>query len=319
MNNPIIYFISPGTQNLPDINAYLDYCKKLKIEAYAVNSNYDFKGESRKNIIKWYFMGFYPNFNKNDFVVYEYLSLSTGKFTLIKDFIKRTLSIRANVCIYLNEYVKKKLSFSSMTTSYAIRDMGVSNLFINFEQNDDRHTQCEFDFVYCGSLAKDRKIEKLLTLFTNGIFQDFSLLVIGRTEPEMVKEFASENISFIGKIDYRDVPCALKRARCAINYIPDKQPFNKQTSTKLIEYLAMKMPVLSTKYDWVCDFVKENSAPVYFMNFDKDFDKDFDFLDFKRFLSAKHKFPDMKKYDWDYIIEESNVFDVVLSEFQKFK
>ena len=56
----------------------------------------------------------------------------------------------------------------------------------------------------------------------------------------------------------------LSRARFALNYIPDEEPFNAQTSTKFLEYAAMRIPVITTNYFWISEF-KERYGGNYFI------------------------------------------------------
>lgn len=308
--NPIIYFISPGHQNLPELTAYLDYCLQHDIEAYSVSYTFDFSQE-RRRIVKWYFMGIPPLLpikDKKNIIVYEYLSLSTGKISNIKDVIKRLYSLKADLCIYLNDTVKTKLSFPFNVKNIAYRDMGVSELFLHYINKDEK----KYDFVYCGALDEEREIDSLLNNFVNGKLRNYTILIIGEKKDYLNSFSDFDNITFIGKVPYSEVPGYLSLARCAINFIPNKRPYNIQTSTKLLEYISLKMPVLSTKYAWVSDFQHKYNAPILF------FDETLSTKAIDQFLNGTvHIYPDMSEFSWEAIISNSRVFDTILEKFNR--
>jgi glycosyltransferase involved in cell wall biosynthesis len=47
-----------------------------------------------------------------------------------------------------------------------------------------------------------------------------------------------------------EVPDWLLRARAGLNLMPERTPLVQQTSTKVLEYLAVGLPVLSNDYLW---------------------------------------------------------------------
>ncbi|OED56334.1 hypothetical protein BEI46_08575 [Aliivibrio fischeri] len=298
-----IFFVKDSISYLPEIYAYEKYCIENKICYEIVGSNFDFNS-IQYPFVKWIIMGVDKNKNKNAFLVHEYLSLSTGKLAKIKNFIKKNLSVTPDLQVFLNDNVKDV--FYKSDIKHIIRDMGVMPFFKN---HDD--IKKEYDFVYCGSLGNNRNIDELFYLFINGELKGRSLLVIGEASKALVGKYSSNFIKFHGRVDYKDVPKVLCKAKCAINYIPDIYPFNLQTSTKLLEYLSCKLPVLSTKYLWVEKFKKENKAPILFI------EPDFNAKTLDDFLSRELEFPDMNKYLWDMVIAESRVFDVIHDGYKK--
>ena len=72
-------------------------------------------------------------------------------------------------------------------------------------------------------------------------------------------KFASfANIHFAGPVLHEDVPKYISKAKFAINFMVDEEPFNQQTSTKMIEYAALKIPVVTTDYAWARNFQKDS-------------------------------------------------------------
>lgn len=300
-----VYFVTDNKSYLPEIIAYSEYLDGLGITYQIVNDDFDFF-ELREPYIKWVIMGFNRKKDENCYLVHEYLSLSTGKFTFLKNWVKILLSAKPDYQVFLNRYIKNV--FYRNKTDYSLRDMGISHSFYPYK------VKKEFDFVYCGSMGRNRNIREMFQLFKNGILKDFTLLVIGDVPEEIRANFPDGNIHYLGRIAYKNVPKVLCKAKCAINYIPDIYPFNLQTSTKLIEYLACDLPVISTKYSWVEEFSQKNNYPIrYIESFDSS-------NEFEKFINENHTFPDMSKYLWVNIIEQSKVITSVLNGFkEKFK
>jgi len=57
----------------------------------------------------------------------------------------------------------------------------------------------------------------------------------------------------------------LRRARYGLNLVPDRLPYSEQTSTKLLEYCAVGLPVVSTDYRWVRGFAQQHGARLAFV------------------------------------------------------
>jgi hypothetical protein len=52
-------------------------------------------------------------------------------------------------------------------------------------------------------------------------------------------------------VPHADVPHQLRRARFGLNLVSNIEPYSQQTSTKLLEYCAVGLPVVSNDYAWV--------------------------------------------------------------------
>ncbi len=82
----------------------------------------------------------------------------------------------------------------------------------------------------------------------------------------MQRQFQAFNhITVTGKVPHHEVPAHLRRARCALNLVPDQIPYSEQTSTKLLEYCAIGLPVISTDYRWVRNFAASNKAAIAYL------------------------------------------------------
>ena len=61
-----------------------------------------------------------------------------------------------------------------------------------------------------------------------------------------------------------DVPAGV------LNLVPDQLPYTRQTSTKLLEYCAAELPVVSTDYTWVREFERQHGARFAYAPFHAD-------------------------------------------------
>lgn len=285
-----ILMLSSGKAILPEINAYKKYITDYQIVDSRELDIIDF---TEFDLI-WKFMGT-DIFRKLDIpVIHEYASLSTGKFPKLKNEIKRVFNIKPKVRIFLNKNVKNEFGFNDKIP-YIYRDMGIDECF--FIKNEKKN----YDFVYVGSMSNDRGIVNILEKFTQDL-KNSSLLMIGEPDKSIYEAYKKySNIVFTGKLKYQDVPKIASQAEYAINYIPDKYPYNLQTSTKLLEYIAMNLKVITTDYLWVNEFEKEREMKFYRVL------NDLRELDEKNLRNFNFKNTNIKDRLWKNIIDKSKV------------
>ncbi|QNG60905.1 glycosyltransferase [Bacillus sp. PAMC26568] len=158
--------------------------------------------------------------------------------------------------VFLSVFIREGMNFKD-DIDYVYRDMGVDDIFFNFQNSDKK-----YDCVYVGSISKERSIHILLDYFKYKC-KNRSLLLIGEVQDDIYKNYSyCENIIFTGKLSYEDVPKYASQAVYGVNFMPDKYPFNIQTSTKLLEYLSMGLKVITTDYFWINNFMKENDLDL---------------------------------------------------------
>ena len=134
------------------------------------------------------------------------------------------------------------------------------------------------------------------------------LCLIGNAEDDIYNTYKNnKDIIFTGKVPYSEVPKIASKAIYGINYIPNKYPFNIQTSTKLLEYLALGLKVITTDYKWVRDFEEKHKCNFYKINGDT---IDFDINKINEFkFTANFNAED---FMWDRIIEESGIYSKLI-------
>ena len=95
-------------------------------------------------------------------------------------------------------------------------------------------------------------------------------------------------------------------AKCkyGLNYTPDIYPYNIQTSTKTLEYLASGLEVISNRYYWAEDFCLRNNISFHWYNnmeiiFSSIIDND---------LSV------IKNYEWNNVLERIKFLDYIKAD-----
>lgn len=173
--------------------------------------------------------------------------------------------------------------------------MGVDDCF--FIKNDNKN----YDFVYVGEMSVERGITNILEKFAKDLNTQ-SLLMIGEPEKLLYEKYKKfRNIIFTGRVNYKEVPQIASQAEYAINYIPDKYPYNLQTSTKLLEYVAMNLKIVTTNYKWVNEFEKEKGMKFYIVS---DGLKE---LRIKNLLNYRFKNNNISDLNWKNIIKKSEI------------
>jgi glycosyltransferase involved in cell wall biosynthesis len=296
-----IAFIHNHRAFLPELTAYQDFFQKQNIETFV--ATYGEESNSGADVY-WYLMGYYPkSFHKKKLIIHEYSSASVPPYRKLKDFLKSKLTPRPDFRIYLNEYVREQMNIHD-EVPFGYRDMGISNLFFQPVDNDSK----EFDFVYSGNLSSNRNIGSLLRVFEQGALKDRSILVLGNDETGLAGIFRnSKNILFQPAVSWERVPSFLAKATYAVNFIPDREPFNAQTSTKFLEYSAMKMPVISTNYFWISEF-QERYGGNYFL-----LKENLSNFNWERIKMFPFESPDLKNWTWEERIRASGIMEFLLS------
>lgn len=287
-----ILLLSSGKAYLPEIEAY---------KKYLGNEEYQFIDSRELDVINfkefdliWKFMGTDFLKNTNVPVIHEYASLSTGRFAKAKNCIKKAFNIRPELRIFLNKNVKEEFNFND-AVPYVYRDMGVDDCF--FIKNDNKN----YDFVYVGEMSVERGITKILEKFAKDLNTQ-SLLMVGEPEKLIYEKYKNfKNIIFTGRVRYKEVPQIASQAEYAINYIPDKYPYNLQTSTKLLEYVAMNLKIVTTNYKWVNEFEKEKGTQFYKIS------QDIRELMPQNLKKFNFNITDISNMTWVKVLEETNL------------
>lgn len=271
----------------PEAYAYEKYLKNL---GYQVQLDFELDPDNDINI---YFMGTRPFWKKKEgraIEIHEYQSLSTPPYAHFKNFAKKIVNKRPNGRIFLNEFVHRDLSFSD-NIPYIYRDMGVDESL--FQQPNPHPT---YDILYCGSI--NGRVGLIETL--NNLAKTYKIAVVGSVNEEEKRLLNNSNIALLGKIRREDLPAIYREARLGLNYTPDIYPFNRQTSTKTLEYLASGLQVISNKYFWAERIFNELGFEPIWLNGNNVSEI---VIKSKNVSNIER----MKKFSWSNVLDKSNL------------
>lgn len=290
-----------GTRDayLPEITAYQKYLGDFFPHVKSVDSRIGHCEEGNFDIV-WRFMGVdhsSPNATRKPFLVHEYNSLSTGFAARFKNRMKVWLNQKPDKRIFLNADVKRGFSFND-DIPFSLRDMGIDPAF--FKQNKN---EPHFDFIYVGSLDRGKIITAFLDCFAERC-EDLKISIVGSPSSALFDRYKGcGNIVFQGRVPYNEIPAYMRNAKFGVNLMPDRYPFNLQTSTKLLEYCAAGLNIISTKYQWVESFSRMHGGNFFWL--------EPDFSNFSKvgLTSFDFKTPDVGNLGWNNIIQASGIFD----------
>ena len=291
-----ILFVRRPKAYLPEIDAYIDFLKIHYTQAQAFDTGkMTLPCNAADFDIIWHFMG--TNHRREGrFVVHEYNSLSAGAFPRFKNWVKTRVNCAPDRRVFLSPAVKEGFGFEDGVPE-RLRDMGVSPAFFNTPRKPN------YDFVYAGSVHRGLEVIKMLDRFKDEL-KGSTIYIVGSVNPEIQDRYAGYgNIVFAGRVPYTDVPMHMARGRYGLNLVPDRYPFNIQTATKVLEYCALGLPVVSMRYKWSENFVERSGGSFFWLNDD--------FSNITKENLDRHDFrvPDVSVHSWESVISQSQIFD----------
>ncbi len=292
-----LLFVRQPHVYLPEITAYKSYLSSHYPSVEAFEST-DFQDgyDLAEFDIAWHFMGRDMK-GAGRYVIHEYNSLSTKPFAQVKNQIKRIFNAKPDRRVFLNNTVRNKFGFND-AIPYSLRDMGVDDAFFQENITDTP----EYDFIYAGGLNRGAVIERFLEHFSKNM-QSATLILVGDASDCLRAKFKGfDNITFKGRVSYKEVPKLMANARYGLNIMPDEYPFNIQTATKVLEYMAVGLPVVTTNYQWINEFEAQHKGRFFKLS------PDMSNLSLDSLSEFEFVTPDIKELSWGNVIEKSNVF-----------
>lgn len=279
----------------PEAYAYKKYLEKHQ---FSVQLSDVLDDNNDANI---YFMGIRSLFNKKNGrakEIHEYQSLSTPPYARTKNFVKRLVNRPPTARIFLNEIVASEMQFNDHLP-FIYREMGVDEEF--FQKPNDVH---EYDIVYCGSISnRVGLIEEIKRLSIIGL----KILIIGDISLADFSELKKHrNISCTGRVDRNSIPSLYKKCRFGLNFTPNIYPFNIQTSTKTLEYIASGLNIISNRYQWIENLSTKYEFPVVWstsINKITDLDSEYKFYNNNW----------AENFSWNTVLEKSNFKNFLLN------
>jgi glycosyltransferase involved in cell wall biosynthesis len=159
--------------------------------------------------------------------------------------------------------------------------------------------------VYLGDMVR---LQHFLPVFEGLEQAGMRTLLIGSMPALLQRQFqAFTHITVTGKVPHHEVPVHLRRARCALNLVPDQIPYSEQTSTKLLEYCAIGLPVISTDYRWVRNFTASNKAAIAYLPAQASASAYADFFRETRDMASAPS-PYMGRWAWPHTLARLNIW-----------
>ena len=257
-----VHFVRGGPAYLPELDAYVDFITSHGHQALVHDTGATVPLNAQ---VVWWMCGRVPSAEarrlKNAFHIHEYASTSAPPHAWLKDFVKHWTQPKPDYRLFQNGWVRERMGFDD-GVPHALRDMGVGQTFFDTAApalpepayaNADEDTAParippnEFDLVYLGEMNRLLPFVPLLQSIHEA---GRTLLLIGDV-PQALRAQLPASVTCTGRVPYAQVPQQLRRARFGLNLVSNIAPYNQQTSTKLLEYCAVGLPVVSNDYAWV--------------------------------------------------------------------
>lgn len=297
-----IVFVHSNKAFLPGIPVYSDFFSRYGISCESVSGS---GWQHMKRDVEWLFMGTdrHPR-NPGILRIHEYASASLPPFSRQKDWLKKVFNQRPDYRVFQNEYVKDQYRFQDGIPS-GFREPCLTPDWLVPELASAK----KYDFIYTGSVHRKRRLEQLLDHFC-GPLSNHGLLILGKDYGRLQKQYApAKNIRFEGPLPYVQVRQKILASRFAINFIPDQLPFSRQVSTKLLEYAACRIPIITTDYEWIRGFEKASGGTYFYLSGDL---QNFTWAAVNAF---PYQFPDLANYTGEAQIRRSGILPFLQQRF----
>ena len=270
-----VHFVRNGPAYLPELDAYVSFITSQGHSALLHDTSASVPAHAQ---VVWWMCGRVPSAEarrlKHAFHIHEYASASVPPHAWLKDFVKHWTQPKPDYRFFQNGWVRERLGFND-GVPHALRDMGVAQIFFDAaapalpepsyaDEAPARIPPNEFDLVYLGEMNRLQPFLPLLQAIHDA---GRTLLLVGDV-PETLRTQLPASVSCTGRVPHADVPRQLRRARLGLNLVSDLEPYNQQTSTKLLEYCAVGLPVVSNDYAWVRYFATHYQGNLHLLRED---------------------------------------------------
>ena len=240
-----VHFVHPGDAYLPELQAYAQHLQAMGHRAHIHSRAADVPLQAD---VVWWFCGRVDRQQAlrlhRSRQVHEYASASVGRWPAFKDRIKRWTHPRPDHRVFQSDWVRQRMGFDD-GVPFSLRDMAVPEAFVQASAL----TAPAVDLVYLGEMRRlTGFVPTLRAIGEAGL----RLLLVGQV-PEALQQALADvpGLVLSGRVPQQEVPAQLLRARAGLNLMPEVLPLSEQTSTKVLEYLAVGLPVVSNPYAWI--------------------------------------------------------------------
>ena len=239
-----VHFVHSGRAYLPELAAYSRHLHSLGHRSTVHDDPAQVPADAD---IVWWICGRVSSAHmhrlRHSVHVHEYASASVGRWPALKDRSKRWSAPQPHWRVFLNDWVRERLGFDD-GVPFGLRDMGVPPEFLHAQPS----ATPDHDLVYLGEMSRLQTMLPVLRAIDQA---GLRLLLVGEPSSALQRALGGlRGVHCTGRIAQSEVPAQLLRARAGLNLMPDRLPLAMQTSTKVLEYLAVGLPVLSNDYVW---------------------------------------------------------------------
>jgi glycosyltransferase involved in cell wall biosynthesis len=285
-----------GPAYLPEIDAYVDFITSHGHQAMVHDTGVTVPINAQ---VVWWMCGRVSAAEtrrlKSAFHIHEYASTSAPPHAWLKDFVKHWTQPKPDYRLFQNGWVRERMGFDD-GVPHALRDMGVAQAF--FDAAAPTLTQPnEFDLVYLGEMNRLLPFVPLLQSIHDA---GRTLLLVGDV-PDALRAQLPDSVTCTGRVPHADVPRQLRRARFGLNLVSNIAPYNQQTSTKLLEYCAVGLPVVSNDYAWVRYFAAHYQGNFHLL---RDDPNSWQFSFGEALDAYPYVVPDVRELEWSKLLSK---------------
>lgn len=254
----LVHFVRNGPSYLPELEAYAAFIASQGHQTEIHDASVTIPNDAR---VVWWICGRVPHLEqrrlKHAFHIHEYSSSSVPPYAWLKDQVKHFTQPMPEYRVFQNPWVRERMGFSSLVPS-CLRDMGIASVFFEPPATPIQPT---FDLVYLGEMTR---LQPFLPVLQSIHQAGRTLLLVGDV-PQHIQAQLPSSVSISGRVAHTEVPAQLRRARYGLNLVSNIAPYNQQTSTKLLEYCAVGLPVVSNDYPWVRYFASRHNGNFHML------------------------------------------------------
>ena len=255
----LVHFVRNGPSYLPELEAYAAFIASQGHQSNIHDTSVTVPSDA---LVVWWICGRVPHLEqrrlKHAFHIHEYSSSSVPPYAWLKDQVKYFTQPTPDYRVFQNPWVRERMAFSSRVPS-CLRDMGIAPVFFEPPSAPSPPT---YDLVYLGEMTR---LQPFIPVLQSIHQAGRSLLLVGDV-PEYIQAQLPPSVSISGRVAHADVPAHLRRARYGLNLVSNITPYNQQTSTKLLEYCAVGLPVVSNDYPWVRYFASRHQGNFHILS-----------------------------------------------------
>lgn len=279
MNKKIAYLTKSDIYGLPEYNGYINTNLKRIYKIYFIGENNSNKilvqktsyGISitlpkQKSRLKFYFKTFFILMRVEPSLIHIFWfplasivpllsKLTFQKFITIGDF--RTKSpfggikgkVKDIVLKFESLFFHKRITLDEELANFIFKKNADCYIPMGYDSSlfYDYKLEKKYDFVYAGSISRERKVYRFIRDFDEITQHKFNFLIIGwGDEAKKVETLSNKfkNIEYMKKIDRDKVAMYYSMSKIGISFV-DKSVLNIQQPTKILEYIACGNNILA--------------------------------------------------------------------------